>query len=106
MVAVPTDEGDDMADETAAQAAEDEHHHHPPSFQIQIDRVHYTVHEEEMTGAQLRLVPPSGIPADRDLWEVRPGEEDRLIGDTDVVKIRDGLRFFTAPRHINPGLGA
>jgi hypothetical protein len=90
-----------MADETAAQAAD--HHDHPSKFQIQIDRVHYTVHDERMTGAQLRHVPPSGIPADRDLWEVRPGEDDRLIGDADVVTIREGLRFFTAPRHINPG---
>jgi len=92
-----------MTDETAAGTAKD---HDKPKFQIQIDRVHYTVHEEEMTGAQLRLVPPPGIPADRDLWEVRPGEDDRPIAVTDVVKIRDGLRFFTAPRHINPGGGA
>jgi hypothetical protein len=92
-----------MADDTAAQAAKDKPH--PHTFQIQIDRVHYTVEEAEMTGARLRQVPPAAIPADRDLWEVRPGEEDRLIGDTDVVKLREGLRFFTAPRHINPGLG-
>lgn len=74
-----------------------------PSFQIQIDRVHYTVHAEEMTGAELRHVPDPPIPASRDLYEVRPGEQDLLIGDDDMVRIRDGLRFFTAPHHINPG---
>jgi hypothetical protein len=93
-----------MADEAAAQAAEEDHHH-ALSFKIQIDRVHYTVHQEEMTGEQLRHVPPAGIPADRDLYEVCPGDDDRLIANNDVVKIRDGLRFFTAPRHINPGRG-
>ena len=87
-----------------AEAPTDGEERHPrPSFQIQIDRVHYTVHQDDLTGEQLRHVPPVPIPADRDLYEVRPGEDDRLIGDADVVEIRDGLRFFTAPRHINPG---
>lgn len=72
-------------------------------FNIQIDRQHYTVTEETMTGAQLRAVPPSPIAADRDLFEVVPGHPDRKIGDTDVVEIRNGLRFFTAPGTINPG---
>jgi hypothetical protein len=76
-----------------------------PSFRIQIDRVHYTVHAEKMTGEQLRHVPKPPIPADRDLYEVRPGEQDRLIGNDEEVHVRDGLRFFTAPHHINPGSG-
>ena len=74
-------------------------------FQIQIDRTHYTVHQREMTGMELRKVPTPPIPADRDLYEVRPGQPDRLIEDATVVEIRDGLRFFTAPHHINPGSG-
>jgi len=77
--------------------------HHEPDFRIQIDRTHYTVHQQKMTGAELRLVPNPPIPSDRDLYEVRPGEPDRLIEDNTVVEIRDGLRFFTAPHHINPG---
>jgi hypothetical protein len=42
-------------------------------FQIQIDRVHYTVESEALTGAELRalVVPPIG--PDRDLFEVVPG---------------------------------
>ena len=75
----------------------------PQKFQIQIDRVHYTVTQERMTGLQLRQVPPTPIGPDRDLFEVVPGGTDRKIGDTDVVEIRDGKRFFTAPAQINPG---
>lgn len=78
---------------------EKEHH----KFQIQIDRVHYTVLKSEMTGAELRQVPPTPIGPDRDLFEVVPGGSDRKIVDTDIVKIHEGERFFTAPAHINPG---
>ena len=56
-----------------------------------------------MTGLQLRHVPPAPIGSDRDLFEVVPGGSDRKIGDDQVVEIRDGLRFFTAPAQINPG---
>lgn len=76
---------------------------HPKVFHIQIDRTHYEVHEAEMTGAQLRQVPPTPIPPERDLFEVVPGHPDRKIENDDVVEIRNGLRFFTAPGTINPG---
>lgn len=72
-------------------------------FQIQIDRVHYTVSDGQMTGAQLRQVPPTPIGADRDLFEVVPGGTDRKIADNEVVEIKNGKRFFTAPAQINPG---
>ncbi|HEY5378266.1 MAG TPA: multiubiquitin domain-containing protein [Pseudolabrys sp.] len=72
-------------------------------FEIQIDRAKYEVTKSVMTGAELRAVPPGGIPADRDLFEVVPGAPDKKIGDTDRVQMRDGLRFFTAPGQINPG---
>lgn len=75
----------------------------PKGFHIQIDRVHYTVFNEKMTGAELRKVPPTPIGPDRDLFEVVPGSPDRKIGDSDIVDIRNGKRFFTAPAHINPG---
>lgn len=77
----------------------------PRKFQIQIDRAHYTVTDPSMTGAQLRLVPSTPIGPDRDLWQVVPGGTDIKIGDADVVEIRNGLRFFTAPAQINPGAG-
>ena len=77
-----------------------------PRFQIQIDRVHYTVTQLRMTGAELRRVPPTPIGPDRDLFQVVPGGPDRKIEDADVVEIKNGLRFFTAPALINPGLVA
>lgn len=78
---------------------------HPKAFHIQIDREHYDVEDAEMTGAQLRKVPPTPIPAERDLFEVVPGHPDRKIENDDIVEIRNGLRFFTAPGTINPGRG-
>jgi|SRR5579862_6610968 hypothetical protein len=84
-----------------------EHEHHRedkhPHFEIQIDRTHYTVTMKHMTGLQLRHVPTPPIGPDRDLFEVVPGGSDRKIGDEQVVEIRNGLRFFTAPAQINPG---
>lgn len=77
-----------------------------PVFRIQIDRAHYEVSESNMTGAQLRLVPPTPIPPERDLFEVVPGHPDLKIEDDDLVEIRGGLRFFTAPATINPGVSA
>lgn len=76
---------------------------HPDEFNIQIDREHYTVSEAEMTGAELRVVPPTPIPPARDLFEVVPGHPDRKIENDQPVEIRNGLRFFTAPGTINPG---
>ena len=77
----------------------------PPKseFTIKIDRAIYKVHARELTGQQLRAVSDPPIGADRDLFEVVPGGSDIKILDDDVVKMRDGLRFFTAPAQINPG---
>lgn len=75
----------------------------PHEFHIRIDRVQYTVIEEQLTGAELRNIPDPPIGADRDLFEVQPGKPDRQLSDTDLVNIHDGIRFFTAPSHINPG---
>lgn len=80
-----------------------EHSPERPRFQIQIDREHYTVTEPRMTGLQLRHVPLTPIGPERDLFEVVPGGSDRKIGNDDLVEIRNGLRFFTAPAQINPG---
>jgi hypothetical protein len=75
----------------------------PKKFEIQIDRTHYAVTESQMTGAQLRHVPTPPIGPDFDLFEVVPGGSDLKIGDDDVVTMKNGLRFFTAPAQINPG---
>ena len=75
------------------------------TFEIQIDRVQYKLTENRLTGADLRSVPPTSIPPERDLFEIIPGRPDRKIEDDDRIEIRDGLRFFTAPNTINPGAG-
>jgi hypothetical protein len=90
-------------DEKMAESSGERGQMHPAQFQIQIDRAHYTVTKPEMTGAELRRVPPIPIGPDRDLFEVVPGGQDRKIEDTDIVEIRNGQRFFTAPAQINPG---
>lgn len=78
--------------------------HRDREFRIKIDREHFTVDQRQMTGAELRALPNPPVGEKWDLYEAVPGSSDRLIGDNDVVKIRNGQRFFTAPRHINPGM--
>ena len=73
-------------------------------FDIKIDRTVYTVRKGHMTGEEIRYVPEVPIGPDRDLFEVKPGGSDVKILNGDTVKIHDGLRFFTAPAQINPGL--
>ena len=75
------------------------------TFEIQIDRVVYTLSKNRLTGADLRRVPNPPIPPERDLFEIIPGHPDRKVANDDRILIRDGLRFFTAPNTINPGIG-
>ena len=70
---------------------------------IRIDESEYEWSEEKITGAQLRRLPPTPIPSDRDLFQVVPGHPDRKIKDDDTIEVHDGLRFFAAPNTINPG---
>ena len=79
-----------------------EERQHP--YEIKIDRTEFKVKDHFLTGAQLRALPNPPIGPDRDLFEVVPGGSDVKIEDTQKVKMRDGLRFFTAPAQINPGL--
>ena len=82
---------------------DDEKGHNKERYQIQIDRQHYTVEEDTLTGAELRTLVNPPIGPERDFFEVVPGGTDRKIDNADVVRMRNGLRFFTAPSHINPG---
>ena len=77
---------------------------HPKHFEIQIDRAHFDVTSEVMTGQQLRQLPTPPIGADRDLFQVVPGGSDVKIENDDRVHMKSGLRFFTAPAQINPGI--
>ena len=75
------------------------------AFTVKIDRTEFQVSERKRTGAQLRELPQPPVGVDRDLFEVVPGGSDRKIDAHEEVKMRDGLRFFTAPARINPGSG-
>ena len=72
-------------------------------FEIRIDRKEYKVREATLTGAEIRKLANPDFGKDRDLFEVVPGGSDLKIELTTTVKMRDGLRFFTAPAQINPG---
>ena len=74
-------------------------------YTIQIDRTEYVVTQNRMTGADLRRVPTPPIPPDRDVFQIIPGRPDQKIENDDRILIVDGLRFFTAPNTINPGVG-
>ena len=76
------------------------------SYSIKIDRTEYVLNENRLTGADLRKIPKSPIPPDRDLFQIIPGRPDKKIEDEDKILITDGLRFFTAPNTINPGIGS
>jgi hypothetical protein len=74
------------------------------SFQITIDKEHFTVHAPSLTGVELRALPSAPIGADRDLYEEVPGPgEDVLIEDATLVQMRNGLHLFTTPHTITPG---
>lgn len=75
----------------------------PHEITIHIDRHSYTVTKKRMTGTELRVVPTPPVAEDRDLWMDVINERDVKIADDKVVRLRDGMRFFTAPGRINPG---
>lgn len=74
---------------------------HPST--IKVDRAVYKVDAQQLTGFQLRQLSTPPVGSDRDLFEVVPGGSDVKVLDEQVVQMRDGLRFFTAPAQINPG---
>lgn len=75
----------------------------PLKFEIKIDRTHYRVETATLSGAAIRALPEPDIGPDRDIFEVVPGGSDRKIELDMIVDMRNGLRIFTAPAHINPG---
>ena len=80
----------------------------PGTLHIQLDRQDIQIspcrlHDGALTGRQLRELATPPIGSDRDIFEIVPGGSDRKIEDGDAVAIHDHLRFFSAPRNINPG---
>ena len=71
---------------------------------IHIDKKMYKVQGPTMNGAQIRAVPMPPIGSDRDLFLVVPGQkDDRKIGDAEIVELKEGMHFYSAPTTINPG---
>lgn len=80
----------------------------PGGIHIRVDRLDLVVPldrltDGKMTGRQIRELPEPPIGADRDLFEIVPGGSDTKVGDDQAVVIREWMRFFSAPRTINPG---
>lgn len=73
------------------------------SYSIHIDRQMFKVDQERMTGLALRALPTPPVDETRDLFEVVPGGLDVLVGDGDVVELKEGMHFVTAPRDVTPG---
>jgi hypothetical protein len=75
--------------------------HHIP---ITIDKTHFKVSTEQMTGTELRALPDPDVPADRDLWlEIHGNQDDELVAPASVIHLKPGMHFYTAPSTINPG---
>jgi hypothetical protein len=79
----------------------------PKKFEIKIDKQHFEVEAQTITGAQLRALPTPDIPADRDLFlDVAGSDPDILIADDRVVELEKHMVFFSAPKTITPGKDA
>jgi len=87
-----------MSDSTSGSA-----HHGDGEFSIHIDRATFKVDVPSMTGAQLRALPTPPIGPEFDLWLDAEEGADLLVSDTQVISLKDGMHFFTAPAIINPG---
>jgi hypothetical protein len=85
---------------TENQANEARHEEHPV---IIIDDVSYEAPKNPMKGTELRALADPPIEADRDLWLEKRDGNDELIKEAENVRLRTGDRFFSTPRHINPG---
>ena len=71
--------------------------HAGKKFSLWVDGVEYTVHEESLTGAEIKRL--GGIPSDVPLVQEMEDGTELPIGDTDDVTIeRPGRRFMRSPR--------
>jgi hypothetical protein len=76
----------------------------PRTIAIHIDRADYRVAAGPTTDQQLRSLPNPPIGADRDLWLDVVDAQDVKIATGAVVELTAGMRFFTAPSSVNPGM--
>jgi hypothetical protein len=71
------------------------------NVQIHIDNKGYKAPKNPMTGVELKQL--GGIASDYDLWQKVPGKDDKLIKDSESVKLKNGDHFYSAPSSLNPG---
>lgn len=70
---------------------------------IHIDRKRYEAPSPSMTGTELRALATPPIGPDRDLWQEVPGGVDNLVESDEVIELKPGMHFYSAPSTINPG---
>lgn len=69
---------------------------------IHIDTQVVHVDKASLTGAELKRL--GGVAANYDLYLVVPGPSgDRLVADDEVIELKSGMHFVSAPTDINPG---
>jgi hypothetical protein len=83
----------------SAPAAKPEH----KTYSIHIDNVLFKREEDSLTGAELRALPDPDISGEFDLFLVVPGGLDLLVGDDEVIQLREGQHFMSVPRDVTPG---
>jgi hypothetical protein len=76
-------------------------HGQPDKVTVIVDKHHHTLSPIPHTGADLRTA--VSVLADRDLYQESPSGDDTLFETTSSLHLKDGDRFFTAPRNITPG---
>ena len=71
---------------------------------IIIDKQRVAAPKPLMTGSEIRGLHNPPIGPDRDLFLKVPGPgDDKKIGDSEQVELKDGMHFFSVPSKINPG---
>jgi hypothetical protein len=70
-------------------------------IKIHIDKKLCDAPKETMSGAELKTL--GGVKSDRDLFKTIPGKDDLLVKDADLVTLKPGDHFYSAPSSLNPG---
>lgn len=96
---MPNEKAGHAGEAGSAPAAKPEH----KTYSIHIDNKLYKREEDALTGAQLRELPDPDISAEFDLFLVVPGGLDKLVGDDELVPLREGQHFVSVPRDVTPG---
>lgn len=97
---MPSDKAGHAGDAGAATVAEQPQH---KTYSIHVDNKLFKVEESSLTGAELRALPEPPISSEFDLFLVVPGGLDQLVGDDQVVELREGQHFVSVPRDVTPG---